>query len=127
MNDPNKYAVLNDFMPRGQIKTCLNAMKGEEKAHFVEILDDMVNRTETMPGPYKSIQPVQDAIVHLHYFRGEMDWYIVEKDSSREQLQAYGRADLGYGPEWGYICIQELIENGVELDLYFTPCKVSEL
>ena len=38
-----------------------------------------------------------------------------------EMLQAFGYADIGYGPEAGYISIEELLENDVELDLYWTP------
>jgi len=82
-----------------------------------------------MPRPYATDgTPTDDKIVHLHYFSGGSDWYIVERDSSDEQLQAFGLACLqGEYPEWGYISIQELIENGVELDLYFTPRPVSRL
>ena len=49
------------------------------------------------------------AIVHLHYFTSSGDWYITERDTSVAQHQAFGSADLGYGPELGYISIAELI------------------
>ena len=44
----------------------------------------------------------------------------------KEQLQAFGLADLGYGPEYGYISIEELLENGVELDFHYRPRTVAE-
>ena len=43
------------------------------------------------------------------------------------QIQAFGLANLGYGAELGYICIKELIEHGIELDLYWTPKTLGEV
>ena len=44
------------------------------------------------------------------------------------QVQAFGIADLGMGPELGYISIPELLANGAELDLYYTkPKTIGEL
>ena len=43
------------------------------------------------------------------------------------QLQAYGLVNLGYGGELGYISIDELIGNNVELDLYFEPTEIKNL
>ena len=54
----------------------------------------------------------------------------MEKDADPDhagQVQAFGVADLGMGPEAGYISIPELLENGAELDLYFTPKRIGEL
>jgi len=42
------------------------------------------------------------------------------------QHQAFGLASMGDDPELGYISICELIELGVELDLYFTPVPIGE-
>ena len=66
------------------------------------------------------------AIVHLHYFTSSGDWYITERDTSVAQHQAFGSADLGYGPELGYISIAELIANGAELDIHWTPRTLGE-
>ena len=78
-------------------------------------------------------------MVHLHYFGGSVDAWIVERDMGDSkyqdeigpQYQAFGPITL-YGEsirdsEWGYISIQELIENGIELDLYWTPKAVKEV
>jgi hypothetical protein len=48
--------------------------------------------------------------------------------SEPAQLQAFGLADLGEGfPELGYISIVELVQAGVELDLYLTPKTLAEI
>ena len=56
----------------------------------------------------------------------------MEKDADTDhagQVQAFGIADLGMGyRELGYISIPELLENGAELDLYYTtPKTIGEL
>ena len=44
------------------------------------------------------------------------------------QVQAFGIADLGMGAGLGYISIPELLENGAELDIYYTtPKTIGEL
>ncbi len=82
----------------------------------------------TMPKTYEQDGLGDNAIAHLHYFKGSCDWYITEKDSEPDgQHQAYGLANLGYGGEVGYISIVELIELDVELDLHFTPGTLAEI
>ena len=72
-----------------------------------------------------------EKILQLHYFYGDTDWYIVEKDKLDEQLQAYGYVIFNgdtYNAELGYINIEELKNsNKVELDIYWTPIKLREL
>ena len=69
-----------------------------------------------------------NAVAVLHYFGRVGDWYIVERDSSDEQHQAFGVACLsGEYPEKGYISIAELIASGIELDLHWTPKKLCEI
>ena len=80
-----------------------------------------------MPRGYEQDGKGDSAIAYLHYFTGSCDWYITERDTTDEQHQAFGLADLGYGPELGYISVQELIENGAELDLYFEPKPLKEI
>lgn len=80
-----------------------------------------------MPLPYETDGQGSQAVARLHYFTGSADWYITERDSSAEQLQAMGLANLGYGCELGYISIAELISAGAELDLYWTPRTLAEI
>ena len=99
----------------------------EEKQFFIDKFVELGKVTQAMPGPYGA-QDQEDPTVHLHYFKGGADWFIIEKDESPEQIQCFGLADLfNDGGELGYIPICELIENNVELDLHWTPKPLSEV
>jgi hypothetical protein len=119
--------TLNRFIPLSELSAITEAMRGEEGEFFIDKVIDLAARLESMPKTFEQLGLGKEAVAHLHYFRGSCDWYITEKDSETEQLQAFGTADLGYGPEFGYISIQELIENEVELDLYFQPKPLKEI
>ena len=45
----------------------------------------------------------------------------------RGQLQAFGKADLGYGGELGYISLVDILKCGAELDFYWQPRKLFEI
>ena len=119
LTSPEQYEVITD------------AMLGEEGDHFIEIIDRIHATWQTMPKTYESTAKGRAALAHLHYFTGGCDWWIVEKDADPDhagQVQAFGIADLGMGAELGYISIPELLENGAELDLYYTdPKNIGEL
>ncbi len=110
-------------------------LKGEEANFFTQMLTDLKARIEAMPESYQTDGQGDDAIVYLHYFRGSVDAWITEKDKGDgtddlSQHQAFGLISLGGGrreAELGYISIQELIENGVELDMYWEPKPLKEL
>ena len=87
----------------------------------------LANIVKTMPVAYATDGQGNQAIVHLHYFTAGADWYITERDCETEQLQAFGKTDLGYGGELGYISLVEILECGAELDLYWQPRKLSEI
>lgn len=78
-----------------------------------------------VPGLYETEStPLAEKIVHLHYFTGAADWYIVEIDP--ETQKAFGYADLGYGGEWGYMDLTEMATVssnylGIERDKWWTP------
>ncbi len=67
---------------------------------------------EKVPRLYATeITPLEEKLIHLHFFLGGCDWYMAE----------YGRGDrlfFGYAilnsdfrnSEWGYISLDELIE-----------------
>lgn len=122
--------ALNDtlihFMPRNQRLALKGYLLGEEGEGFAEIINGLVERIEAMPHTYQTDGQGDDAVVHLHYFGGSVDAWVTEKDmgdgtDDPRQLQAYGMVSLGHEPELGYINIQELIDSGIELDLYWTP------
>ncbi len=83
-----------------------------------------------MPATYESVAKGRAALAQFHFFTASADWYIVEKDTDPDgdgQIQAFGLADLGYGPELGYISLPEILECGAELDLYFAAKTVAEI
>ena len=82
-----------------------------------------------MPRTYEQDGLRNEAIAYLHYFNGNMDFYITEKDTHEsEQWQAYGvSVRIDHDSELGYISIADLLDNGFEIDLYFTPTKIGEI
>lgn len=121
-------ALLTHFMGRNQLRAIRDGLKGEEQAFFQEKIAEYSDRFRQMPKVYEQDGLGDNAIVHLHYFYGNMDWFITERDMTQVQHQAFGLADFGDGGELGYISIQEIIETGkVELDLYWTPKTLAEV
>lgn len=123
--------LCREFMPLAQYKTMRAGLRGEESKYFADKFFEMAKRINEMPITYEQDGKGDQAIAYLHYFGGAMDFYITEKDAGSEdepgQHQAFGLANHGHGAELGYISIVELIANGIELDLHFTPCKLAEL
>ena len=118
------FSTLVHFIGANQLCALHSCLNGEERQYFLSVLKDLENRILHMPNPYETTEQGIAAPVSLHYFRGGSDWYIVEKDSSEEQLQAFGYACLNgdkINAEMGYINIEELIKCNVELDLYWEP------
>ena len=96
----------------------------------MSLLNELKDKILNMPKPYETTEQGMDALFCLHYFQGGSDWYIVEKDSSEEQLQAFGYACLNgdkINAEMGYINIEELIKYNVELDLYWEPTALKNV
>jgi len=119
---------LRGFIGKSQLHLIDQGCWGEERQYFYDKLVQMAGIVTTMPKTYEQDGLGDNAIAHLHYFKGSCDWYITEKDSEPDgQHQAFGLANLGYGGELGYISIVELIELDVELDLHFTPCTLAEI
>ena len=114
------------LMPTGEIGALLQALKGEEGLEIAETLKKAWQTFQSMPTTYEQ-EGTNTPTAHLHYFTGAWDWYITEKDSEPEQLQAFGfvKSDLCPEGEWGYINLEEITHAGAELDLYFTPAPVS--
>lgn len=123
---------VQDFMCASQLLAIDAGLRGEERAHFEKKIAEITNTINTMPKTYEQDGKGDQAVAYLHYFKGGCDWYITEKDmgdgsGDTSQYQAFGLADLGWGSELGYISIVELIRNGVELDLYYTPQTIAEI
>lgn len=119
------------FINSSQLTVMLDLTRGEEGQHWKDKIQEYSQRIEAMPKTYEQDGLGSEAIAYLHYFKGGADWYITEKDVETAdepgQHQAFGLCDLGYGRELGYISIVELISNGVELDLNWTPCTIGDI
>lgn len=122
------------FIPAPELSMILEGLHGEERSYFSGIIGRLVGTLKSMPTSYQTDGQGQAAVAHLHYFKGGSDWWITELDAGSEddeepghQRQAFGLADLGYGAELGYIDIEELVANHVELDLHWTPRPLSEI
>jgi hypothetical protein len=90
---------------------------------FIEKIFESRDLVNSMPKTYKQEGKGDEAVIYLHYFKGSRDWWVTEKDCEFMQHQAFGLADFGYGAGYGYISIEELIENGVELLLRTGHCR----
>lgn len=121
---------LKNFIGRQQLAVMLHACHGEEGAFFRTLMADLEERIVTMPKTYETDGTPGKDLATLHYFKGGSDWWIVERDSEEEQLQAFGFACLNGDAEMaemGYINIKELISHGVELDLYYKSERIPEI
>ena len=124
------HGYLKQFMSRVQLRVVLDACFGEEKKFFIEKVVELGALIDSMPKTYEQDGAGDDAIVSLHYFNGSSDWYITEKDRDGGTRQAFGFVVMNGqkdSAELGYVSIAELVSYGVELDLHFTPCKLSEV
>ena len=122
--------TLQQFIGKSQMSAIRSGCYSEEKQFFFDKLVEMADLVSNMPETYEQDGKGDQAVVYLHYFMGNMDFYITEKDCDPEgegQIQAFGLADIGYGGELGYISIQELIMNNIELDMYWTPKTLAEI
>ena len=118
------FSKLTHFISASQLCALQSNLNGEEREYFLSLLNDWEDKILHMPKPYETTEQGIAAPASLHYFKGDSDWYIVEKDSSEEQLQAFGYACLNgdkINAEMGYINIEELIQCDVEFDLYWQP------
>lgn len=116
---------IKQFVNANQLSVIRNLQHGEESTHFFELEHKVQKIINTMPKTYEQDGKGDDAIVYLHYFINGFDWYITERDMGDRQIQAFGLAKIQTQyAELGYISIEELITNNVELDLHFTPTRV---
>ena len=123
--------ILEGFICKDELYGLRSGMRGEEKQFFFDMIVEIAEIVSTMPKTYEQDGKEDQAVAYLHYFRGNQDWYITEKDMETPeepgQHQAFGLADLGHGGELGYISIVELVKAGVELDLYFKTQTLGEI
>ena len=116
------------------------ALAGEEGEYFADLLTKLMWCIKSAPVTYNTEDvETADKVLQLHYFKGGIDAWIVERDvgdtadqnGEGEQHQAFGKITVMGGgweeAEWGYISIADLIANGVELDLHWDAKTVKEM
>ena len=119
---------LQHFIGYGQRQALLAGLRGNEEEGIAEKILDIELLIGSMPKTYEQDGKGDDAVAYLHYFINGIDAYITEKDmEGKGTEQAMGWQDLGYGGELGYICIDELLAVGAELDLFFIPKTLKEI
>lgn len=119
--------IVHTFVPKHQLLLIDQLLGGEEGDFFLRRLQELTDIFTAMPVDGFTDGQGDDAIVHLHYFCGSFDWYIIEADTDVRQLCAFGYADMGC-PELGSISIAELVATrGLELDFHFEPRPLREV
>jgi hypothetical protein len=120
--------LLRQFIGRSQLAVIREGIMGEEGQFFADKLSEIYGIIAGMPKTYET-QDMPNPLAYLHYFYGNCDWYIFERDQEAEQLQAFGWANLGddQNAELGYISIKEIIDFGGELDLFFKPISLAQI
>jgi len=111
-----QYRTLREFI-----------LQSEESDFFATIVGEVANIVADTPDLYSQDGAGEKAIVHLHYFNGNYDAWITELNLGTRI--AFGKASFGGASEaeYGYISLQELFDNNVELDLYWTPKPIGEI
>jgi hypothetical protein len=119
--------ILKFFMPEQQLNRLAEDLKRDTDGTVIKKVGTLKDRILNMPGPYETDGKGDHEVV-LHYFINGSHWFIIERDSTEEQFQAFGYACLHGNyqfAELGYISIRELIRHNVELDLHWEPQKLS--
>ena len=122
--------ILQRFIGPSQWAAIQSVLSGEEGDYFWSLLTELARTIDTMPTTYQTEGKGDQALAILHYFHRGSDWWIIEKDVCEDQLQAFGFVCLHgdiCNAEFGYISIEELIENDVELDFYFEPVPIGQI
>jgi hypothetical protein len=139
-----KIKIIKPFIGQIQLDYLTRLYRSEEKQGAIDIATALAGIIENMPESYQTEDTeTPDKIIQLHYFHGDSDWYIIEKDKGQskkeekesgleygKQYQAYGYVILNgdtQNAEWGYVNIEELRMNNVELDFHWSPKKFSEI
>lgn len=117
-------------MAPGQAQVLADLADGEEGDYYVDLMAQLAARCARMPATGETETQGDQALVALHYFLADCDWYIIEKDAIGGVHQAFGYAVLHgdmHNAELGYISITELIDCKAELDFYFSPQTLASL
>jgi len=82
-----------------------------------------------IPGLYgQENVPIEDHIIYQRYRIESIGFYWMIAEIDPKERLAFGYANLNNDDfaEWGYISIDELLENGAELDKNWKPCTFND-
>jgi len=82
-------------------------------------------RTEDIPRLYVTEHvPFERKVIYQRYRIKSIGFYWLIAELDRKENLAFGYANLNNDvfAEWGYISIDELLENGAEFDRDWRPC-----
>ncbi len=82
-----------------------------------------------VPGLYATENiPFEKKIIHQRYHITDIGFYWLIAELDEKQNLGFGYANLNNDDfaEWGYISINELLENGAKLDDTWRPCTYTE-
>jgi hypothetical protein len=123
--------VIRPFFSASQLFVIEQACKGAQANLFIQKVVDIEKLIVSMPVITGQDGLDDDEImVYLHYSDGCNDWFIAEKDMDGGATWAFGYTTLDNMKNCsglGFISISDLVERGVEFDLYFKPCKLGEI
>lgn len=123
---------LKPFISKQQLSAIRQFMTDEEVGqHYIDKVMEIYQTIASMPVTYQQESKGDDAIVYLHYFIGQCDFWISEKDKLGDgTFQSYGLVSL-YGDvrsaEFGYVDLHDVIQNNAELDLYWKPKSFAQI
>jgi hypothetical protein len=128
--------MLTNFMPTSQRLALITQLAGEEANGAADLVLNIVERIKACPLTYQTDGQGMNAVAHLHYFAGNFDAWISERDAGEDrtrplagfgvQRQAFGLASFGHECDFGYIGIAEIIHHEVELDLHWEPKQLKD-
>lgn len=120
------WDFLKDYIPRMELLALQEHVKGEEKAHFVELLSRVEKQIKDMPKMYDLAEKEASEItIGMHYVGGATDFWIFELDQEEKIGMAFVclNGDT-WNAEIGSVYIPEILSARImELDLYWDEKK----
>lgn len=118
------------YLPRRQRIAIKQLMSGEEGHFFYERMQDLQTSIQALPKKLSpSLQTLDDAICHIHYFFGSADWYLIERADSDGIAYCYANLGDDDSAEYGSVSLAELCESNfdIEIDLHWRSCTMREI
>jgi hypothetical protein len=86
-------------------------------------------RTDGIPELYATEHiPLEKKVIYRRYRIREIGFYWLIAELDKDRKLAFGYANLNNDDfaEWGYISLDELLDNGAEQDMTWKPCTYKD-